>query len=323
MRQRANPRAMAAAVVAPISRDFSPKPNYAAYATLIRYFSKAYFNKELNVVSQSDHGWLRGYAYNVPQSTPRARNIFWLNDAKAAKVSLQSPDKSVTVVDIMGNATKVSVVKGKATFAVNELPFIVLGKVTGNPGKPVYPSPKVVRTIDVPLHNPGFEENVGEAGTIPGWKTDFTSTDSGVKALVDNTISHSGKQSVSIEADKEVDGWWMVGQVVSVKDIVPKMGKNEYVTFSVQGWLKYEGVKGRGAGFNCAFHDEKGERTTWMDVPYKPGKSDWVLKKFDDVKIPEGTATIHLQPVLGPGSGKLWFDDAKMTIKVWRLPNMR
>ncbi len=303
--------------------DFSPKPNYAAYATLIRYFAKAYFEKELNVVTHSDHGWLRGYAYNAPQSDPRARNIFWLNDAKSARVSLLSPDKSVTMVDIMGNATKVPVVKGKAIFQVSELPFIVLGKVTDKPGKPEYPAPKVIRTIEIKLNNPGFEETADEAGTVPGWRVALDSGKVGEHAFVDKGVSHSGKQSVCIRSDEQLETWRMVGQAVVVEEIAPKVGPNEYVTFSCEGWLKYEGVVGRGAGFNCAFHDEKGERTTWMDTPYKPGTSDWKLKGFKDVKIPAGTKTIQIQPVLGPGSGKVWFDDAKFTVKVWRLPNVR
>lgn len=301
-----------------VYRDFSPKPGYAAYATLIRYFADAHFNRELNVVSQSDHGWLRGYTYNVNAD----RNILWLSDAKAAKVSLQSPDKSLTVIDIMGNSTKVPVVKGKATFSVSELPFIVLGRITDRKGKPVYPAAKVVRTIQVPLKNPGFEE-ASEGGTIPGWAIVFDPVKSGVKAFLDSTVSHIGKQSLRIQADKPAEDFWIVSQPVLVADIEPRISADEYVTFSLGCWLKWEGVKGRGASLDCSFFDEKGDRTSWMDVPFKPGSSDWMLRGFKDQPIPDGTKTIRVQPLLGPGSGKVWFDDTSMVVKVWKRPRAK
>jgi hypothetical protein len=213
----------------------------------------------------------------------------------------------------------VPVARGRAHFAVDDLPFIVLGRISSRPGKPQYPAPTVVKTITVYLQNAGFEQAVVSGG-ITGWQLEYDPAHTPVKAFVDKTVRHTGTQSLCIQADQTVGGFWTVSQPVPIS-WVPTLAQDQYATVSIEGWLKAESVVGTGISLSCSFFDANGSRMSWIETPYKPGTWDWKVKTWNDFPIPAGTKTMRIQCVLGPGSGKARFDDAKMTIKVWKRPS--
>ncbi len=129
-----------------VYRDFSPKPSYAAYATLIRLLAGTAFRRELNVVKECDRGWLQGYEFHSLRDK-KPLHVLWVNNAKKSLVTLSTPNSALRTIDIMGNERTLAADKGKVSFTIDELPFFIQGAIQDKPGRPEYPVAREVRSV--------------------------------------------------------------------------------------------------------------------------------------------------------------------------------
>jgi hypothetical protein len=261
-----------------VYRDFSPKPAYAAYATLIQLLAEAKFQRELNVVKECDRGWLRGYEF-VSKKGQTPINVFWVNEARKSTVTLQTQDSTVGIVDIMGNKRTLPVVQGKVTFPIDELPFFIQGKILDRPGRPKYPEARKIRSLTLFQEKSGIPIRVNQKET--DWKSYFS-------------------------------------RRILKKDF-PSAGNNRYLTVSAEGWVKLQGVEGRGASLVCSFYQSDGKRISWMETPFKTGTRTKALWQTGEREIPAGTAWISVDLYLSPDStGEIRIEDIKILGHIWQ-----
>jgi hypothetical protein len=261
-----------------VYRDFSPKPSYAAYATLIRLLAETRFQRELNVVKDCDHGWLQGYEF-LSLGDKKPFHVLWVHNAKKSIVTLSTPDSSLRVIDIMGNERTVAADKGKVTFAVDELPFFIQGRIQDTPGQPEYPVARKLRSVVL----------VQEKSCVP----------------------------ISVK-QKEADWKSFFTRQVLKKDF-PPAGKDRSLTVSAEGWVKMSGVEGRGASLVCSFYRADGKRISWMETPFKAGTRARTLWQTGECEIPSGTEWMTVDVYLSPGSsGEIWVEDVKLLGHLWQ-----
>jgi polysaccharide biosynthesis protein PslG len=300
-----------------IYSDFSPKPNYPAYATMIRLLAGGTYSRELNILRNASQGWLRGYAFSA-EKDGEIINVIWLNSAKDATVSFSTPDSVVKVVDSMGNERIVTAKKGKVSFKVDELPFFVVGTLRDAKGKPTYPMKRKMRSVVIPVNNPGFEEVALDADIPISW-----SCAPGMVFRADSSQFYRGRRSGSVAIKKDSKGYLALKdylplfQKIDIASIIPELRKGEYITFSVEGHVKMKDVAGRGVTLTLSFNT-KSERLGWVETPYKLGTTEWQLWKTKEMKLFKGTDTLAIQLHFAPNTtGKIWVDDIKLQMHIW------
>lgn len=290
-----------------VKRDFSPKPNYPAVATLIRMLSGKKFTQELNVVRQSGKGFLKGYSFG-PVSA------FWINAAKEAEITLDTPDKELILTDVMGVEHKLIARKGKVRFSVDELPFFITGKITSAPGKPAYPADQLIRTIPVRLANPGFE-----APGHTGWQPFFTKGIGKVSHIMEEVYSGTGALRIEIAAPGE-RGFRCLGQKFDVKPFLTKLKPDQYLRINFSCATRRIGVVGRGSTLTASFYNAENKRFGGKEDGYRSGSHDWRRIQLNS-PVPAATSTIGIEYYIAPDTtGAFDLDDIQINLELWQRP---
>ena len=201
-----------------VRKDFSPKPAYAAYATLIRMLDNTQFCRQLNVTGNSADGWLQGYEF---AQAGQSISCFWLNNAKKSKITLDTPAQEVKKVDIWGNVQALIAVNKSIVFEADNLPFFIIGGIKDHPGAIKIPGDELVRKISIPLKNPGFE---AFAGNFPGWNSTFDSSCSISRSQ--SPHAGNGAVAVTIPAPGQAD-FRSVFQRIDIKKYCPPVKTGE------------------------------------------------------------------------------------------------
>ena len=293
-----------------VKRDFSPKPNYAANATLNRMLLNTRFEKELNVVKAADSGYLKGYAFAAPGG--KMVNVFCLNAAKKAEVTLKTPDQELIFTDVMGVEKPVPAKDGVVRLTVDELPFFVTGRIADAPGKPVYPEDKLVRTIPLPLKNPGFEE-----GGLAGWQPTFS------KEITKWSIvpGSAGKNALRIDvaAPGESD-FRCVFQSIDLKPWLAQLKPNEYLKLKVSCSTRRENAVGRGSTLAGLYYNAEGKRIGGVEEAYRTGTHGWRTLSATG-NVPTQAVRLGVEYYIAPKTtGRFEVDDIRAELEVWKRP---
>ncbi|MBD1221279.1 carbohydrate binding domain-containing protein [Virgibacillus halodenitrificans] len=154
------------------------------------------------------------------------------------------------------------------------------------------------------LKNGGFEETIESKEWLNSqgpadWSQWKASGDP--ELVVDNQISHSGKQSIKIQASSD--------SRASVEQDVMVISGKEY---KLSDWVKTDKVtSNHGARLRLTF---LGDKKVYEYSNEVTGTSDWKhIEKI--VKVPEGYNTVRIQNFLEKGTGTVWFDDIKSVAK--------
>lgn len=303
-----------------VRRDFSPKPAYVAYATLIRLMADATFKKELNITTQTDHGWLRGYEFSSP-SQASSLNCIWLNDAGKGIATLRTPAQKLVMIDLMGNASELETRGGTVRVETDGLPFFILGPLSGNEGKIKYPADELVRTIAVPLSNPSFESEPSGGSPFPGWASTF-GNDCKLTRIEDRSSAHGGSWAASIHVPppgRQDGAFPCVSQGLDCGLLRPTLNQNEYLKVRLEGWVKCTGVTGRGVTMCHSFYDKTGARMPWTETSYRPGTYNWRHLKLDGIALPAEATRMAVELYMASATyGQVEWDDLSMFIEIWR-----
>lgn len=303
-----------------LEKDFKLRPEYVAYATLIREFGNAIPAGELNLVRHSNSGWLQCFA--ADGATSRT-NLLILNDANQADVTLETPEESLILVDPMGRERTLTAKNGKVSFRMeSDVPIFLRGRITPDPGPVEYPQPAVVNVRE-PVVNGKFEANATQ-NQIPGWLV-ITDEIGGrkketvdFKVETDSNVRFSGSRSLRMHADRKT-GWYGIMQVIPAKNL-PKPGPGEYLELTVRYKLKMEHVQGVGTGATFSLRDKNLRRITWSDSPFEWGTFDWESreKTVRYERFPEGFDSLTVEFYLGQAVGTIWIDDVQIRATLYR-----
>ncbi len=310
-----------------LDADYTQRPEYAAYATLIRLTGDGDFEKELNLTHNASSGWVE--AYRV-RSSAGIVNVIMLQDTVKADVTLKTNAGQLKIVDVMGRERTVPVKEGKLVLPMQgDIPVFVIGELLENPGPVKHPEPQMVLKKELKIANPGFEEPV-KNNRIPGW----------VKLVDERGLKQSGSDkvpfTVALENKNPKDGknslhfysdfptkWYGVLCHLPVRDIpVPKAG--QYVIFKISYDQKGEKVIGTGAGLTLAFHSKNMERVDFGGGNWHKGSFDWTHKVWTSRKYDHfhrDTRFITLEFYLGEATGKVWIDNVKVEVELWQKSN--
>lgn len=302
--------------------DFTIRPTYVAYATLVRELAGAEFVEDLNLVSRASAGWGQGFAFER-DGTPI--NVVFLNAGSTGTLRLSTDEDSLELVDVMGNRTTVPVNGGELTVEIDPLlPLIVIGEIHGDTGEPALPQDQLIEEIVINLKNPGFEERDG----ISGWRLLIDETGRqreldgapGFSVSRDNSVRHSGGGSARIDA-RLPSGWYGITQDLPM-DIIPVPAGGQYLVFKVSAFAKGEEVHGKGLGYTLAFRRGDFSRFHFMGSPYFGfgGTYDWKeLSGEHRLRMWQSeTRRISLDIILGLSTGTAWVDDVKVTVQLWQ-----
>ncbi len=306
-----------------LGADFGIRPEYVAYATLIRLTGNAVFERELNVTANASAGWAEAYRIKAPAGT---LNLVMLNDADTATVTLATTEKVLTVIDVMGIERKVTSANGKIELTMAEdQPLFICGEIGENPGEVKHPEPVVVVNRILTLENSGFELVDGE--NITGWRK-----------VVDEAEGKDGKAPFSVESDTQTftEGsrslrmsseaqtrWYGVLCELPMNEI-PKPAAGEYLVFTVHYDQKGDQIVGTGAGLTLAFRAANMRRVGFNDGNWSRGTFDWTAKSWTSRQFPEfpaNTAKITLEFYLGIATGTVWVDNVRVEMKLYRKSN--
>ncbi|MFA5203113.1 MAG: hypothetical protein WC708_01800 [Lentisphaeria bacterium] len=312
-----------------VRNDFVPQPAYVAYATLIRLMADATFKKELNVTAQASPGWLRGYEYSSPQAA--FLNCLWLNEASKAAVVLQTAAPTLTLIDVMGNARELKAHDGIVRFEADALPFFIVGPISDRQGEIKYPADEFVRTIPIPLANPGFEAEPAGGFPFPGWISTFAPNCTLSRNLAPPSV-HGGKASAAIHvpAPVKIAGkttpwppWPDIHQRLDWASLRPQLTANEYLKVRLEAWVKCTGVTGPGVCVGCFLTDKNGARVRrWVETAPRPwgNASGWErLELAGTIPVPDENGKLSVELHMAPGTcGTVEWDDLSLSIEVWR-----
>ncbi len=148
-------------------------------------------------------------------------------------------------------------------------------------------SKSVKEGVTVP--NASFED--ATLTVVNGWTSEARSRD--MVAFYD-FVSHEGKRSLTLIADRPASGRWMTKVVLK-----------PWSKYRFTGWVKTENLtaaKGNGAGFRFdAFS---------VDYPGLTGTNDWTKLEFEfETGNDDSSVLSCLMNVDGNASGRVWFDD--------------
>lgn len=303
-----------------VYRDFSPKPAYVAYATLVRMLTNAAPDRELNVVTQSDRGWLKGFAFRSKR-LGKPVNVLWLNAVESAVVTLKTGDAEITRVDSMGGENVLKAVNGTVSFPVDNLPFYLVGNLSDNPGKIVYPQDQMTKSLVYPLNNPGFEKRFTDNRTIPGWEYRL---DPEFMTLKDSASPREGGRALRVDLHTARDLFTGIGQWVEITPFEVNLGPDEYLKLKASAWIKRDNLVGRGLSLSISFYDRDDKRLSWQETLYEPGTHDWREDILTVERIPEGTRKIRLEFWTAPlVTGSFELDRVSLEIQTWERPAKR
>jgi hypothetical protein len=310
-----------------LTNDFNPRPNFAAYGTLVRHLAGAKFIAPLNITRAASEGWAQGFSF---ERDGRQVNVLFLTATTPATVTLNTADESLTAVDVMGNSTVLRAENGTVRVDMNPvLPLIVLGTATGAPGAAEIPQDILVKETVLTLTNPDFEAPPSTDGTPPGWRM-ITDEKTGLAKATDGTfivktdaaIKHGGKQALTMEASVRTKWYGASGQVPM--DQVPRPTASEYLVFKVSCFAKGEKLDGKGLGYTLSFRRASGERIYFNGSTFFGfgGTYDWKeLSGQNKVRVwPAATEQITFDLLLGKSTGRVWIDDVQVTAQLWRHP---
>lgn len=302
-----------------LTNDFEIRPSYASYANLIHHMAGAVFTGDLNVTTRSEKGWLRGLSF---EKGGEPLHALFLNANRPCRVTLNTEDQSVVVVDVMGNLRNLPAEDGIVSFEMDPiLPVFVLGQISGDPGNLQIPEKHLLSEKELSLGNGGFEEG------IDGWRPmidettgSSTLSTTGFTVSIDSEIRTEGQQSIRFDAT-EPTRWYGVSQNLPL-DEIPIPRKGEFLVFEVSLEAKGEQVDGKGLGFTLAFRDGDFTRFRFIGSPYFGfgGTFDWKPMR-EQVRIetwPEGTEQLSLDILMGLSTGTLWVDDIRVVVQHWR-----
>lgn len=147
------------------------------------------------------------------------------------------------------------------------------------------------------LPNPSFEKD------FEGWNT--SASDDGIKVGIDNTVGHTGKNSVFVK--KTARG--VITSIITERvDVVP--GE----TYVVSGYIKTDLEEGK-AYITLDFLSNSGKRTgSYEDDVKLTGANDWTHLGMSRVAPPDSDyAEMRFQVI--HFTGTIWCDDAEVTGK--------
>lgn len=148
--------------------------------------------------------------------------------------------------------------------------------------------------LPIATPNPGFEDG------LKGWAVPAASQS---MFRVDETVAHSGKASLRVEAPSIGDSPFAA---VSVR------GLTGGATYAWTVWCRSEaGAQGR-AAVKIEYYNEAGANTTgrYQDLPLKPG--EWRQLRLEVQADPDTTKASLLVRLFG--QGPVWFDDAALLL---------
>jgi hypothetical protein len=302
-----------------LRKDFSIRPNFVAYATLIRMLVGSDPIKELNITRKAKQGWLQGFTFKKAGKTI---NVIWLNDTNESKVTLESPEKMLELVDVMGRSRKLPVKNGQISFEMRT-PVYVLGRLNDDPGKIEYPKPKLIKTVKLKIPNAGFEIKA-QQDKIPGWKVVINeingrySFKKGFRVFADDKVRKNGQQALCFKATAKTNWWGVLCRLPMDKIPVPKVG--QYVEFIVSYDQRGKNIVGTGSGATLGFRRENMSRVNFAGGNWQCGTFDWTRRtvhKTFGYFHPE-TKIISLEFYLGKSTGTVWFDNVEVEVKLWQ-----
>jgi len=309
-----------------LDADYGIRPEFVAYATLIRLTGDGKFVKELNITGNVDSGWLQGY--QVRKADGQIINIIMLNDSPRGKAKLKTDAKELILTDEMGNSETVTPVNGAVELAMQEdLPIFITGDITENPGPVKHPEPQLVSTKKLTLVNGDFEA-AKVNGAVPGWGTvtdEMSSGNSGEKSFtvdLDNQIKAQGKASIRLAADRQTKWYGILCQLPMNE--IPNPRPGEYVIFKVTYQQKGENIVGTGAGLTLGFRADDMRRVSFGGGNWDKGTFDWQTKTFVTkpyTSFHKDCKKITLEFYLGVATGKVWIDDVSVEVELWRKSN--
>lgn len=309
-----------------LDADYTQRPEYVAYATLIRLTGDGEFEKELNLTANADSGWVEAYRVRSGSGTV---NVILLNDTDKARVTLPSSAETLRLVDVMGRETTVPVRDGKLMLAMREdTPLFVLGEIGENPGPVKHPEPQLVEKKMLNIANADFEL-AEENGRIPGWSKLLDETRLTVPAgehsftvAIDRAEKAAGERSVRMESGKQTRWYGILCKLPMSEIPVPKAG--QYVVFKVSYDQKAENVVGTGAGLTLAFRAADMRRVSFGGGNWDKGTFGWTHKTWQSGPMPNfhrDTRLITLEFYLGVATGKVWIDNVKVEVELWQKSN--
>jgi len=305
-----------------LEADFSLRPEFVAFATMIRMIGDAEPVKELNVTKLSDKGWLEAYSYLKGGKT---LSLVILQDAAEGTAILDCPGETqVQVVDVMGRSFTAPVENSKLTLKMKGTrPLFVCAALKEQPGPVEHPKPVVVKELELPLENPSFESQ--ESGRIPGWSVFSDEVGGGsqksmerFQAFIDISQGCGGAQSLCFSATKQTE-WYGVMCKLPL-NMVPRPQTGQSLEIEISYDQKAKDVKGVGAGINIAFRKKDFSRIWYACGNWDQGSFDWTHKSFKAKiqEIPAETEFITLEPTLGKSTGTVWYDNFKPTLRLWQ-----
>lgn len=306
-----------------LEADFRLRPEFVAYATMIREIGFSSPAGELNVVHHASDGWLNCWAFDAPG---RRVNLVVLNDAENAEVTFNTPDSEVRLIDPMGRERRLPAQSGKVSFPITRaMPLFVVGNVIPDPGPAQYPQPVAVRTVDLTV-NGNFEEPAG-INRIPGWKViadeiGGTAGDTGgtFTVSVDPEVKTDGRQALKMHADRKTQWYGVMLNIPA--DQLPLPGIGETLELTVRYQVKTADVRGTGTAVTISQRDRNGQRLAWKDSAFEWGTFGWEEKnaKFVFDRFPPELGSISVEFYLGQATGTVWIDEVEVTATLWRQP---
>ncbi len=318
---------MAAGLVA---FDFSLRPPYVAFATLVRTLVGAEFIRELNLIDRASAGWLKVYEFTRAGQT---FNVVFLYDADRAQVELPLAEGSVASLgDVMGRTRELTAQAGKLTFGLDDLPVILTGKLQDTPSAPTYPGVRLVEEVKLPIVNGGFNAPSEPDRPIPGWGVMYDENrlqadraPSGFTADVDNSLPGAGRGALRLAATGRTE-WYGVIQDLDWARL-PQPQADQYLVFKFAYRQKCDKVAGIGGGYSLSLRNAQGERLLFFGAgeAWIGGTFDWQnFTGESQVKaLTPGASRLTLELYLGQSTGTVWFDDLDLQVQLWEKETAR
>jgi hypothetical protein len=305
-----------------LSNDFSIRPSYVAYANLVSQLAGAKFMRSLNLTTRSSTGWAQGFAF---ERDGQQISVLFLHGTKPGRVTVNSPQSKLRVVDVMGKVSELPVRNGQADVEMDsQLPIFVLGPIIGDAGSVKAPSDEKVREIVLHLKNPDFEE----ANPLSGWRVLINeqgaqgeaSANSAFTVTPDTDIKYRGVAAARFNAPSPT-GWYGITQDLPL-DQIPRPGPGEYLKFQVSLFVKGAAVHGKGLGYTLAFRRADFSRFYFTGSPYFGfgGTYDWKeLAGENELNVwQDETRRLSLDIILGLSTGTVWVDDITVRVQLWK-----
>ena len=295
-----------------ITRNFMPKPNYVANATMIRLLQNARNCRRINITRCSDAGYLKGFEFDDVKSG-KTVNFLILEGKDKAKVSLKTAEKELLLTDAMGTERVLKAQNGKVSFEMTRLPVFITGKITANPGKVVYPQKQLIRKLKGKFYNPDFKTDLRQ------W---YLGAQKDVSKVSFQQEKGNGFMRVEINAPggKSFHGvnTTMLNDIAALyKGLKP----DEYIMCRAKLKLRYENLDNRGVAFTVEYlKPGKNNRFGWDETSFSNGSSGW--KTFEVYsRIHRQTGKLRLVAMFAPGTtGKIDIDDLEVELEVWHEP---